>query len=96
MVLEQPDIMTDNVVDNRRTSRADVSLVARIRRVRSTIDQAHRTPAAGIAVTDISLLGLSFATNLRFDVDDLVEIDLSWRGTEIEFHGVVRHVHERG
>lgn len=81
--------------EHRRAARTDVSLIARVRPVPSTIASAHRIPAIGIAVTDISLLGLSFLTTRQFKPGDLVEVDLSWRGADISFHGVVRHADSR-
>jgi len=78
--------------EHRRAARTDVSLIARVRPLRSTNDLARRSRSLGIAVTDVSLLGLSFLTDQPFDIDDLLEVDLSWRGVEISFHGVVRHV----
>ena len=56
---------------------------------------ASRVPATGVAVTDISLLGLSYMSNHHVSVGDLVEIDLSWRGVDTYFHGTVRHVEFR-
>lgn len=95
VILKRANIDEETAADHRRVGRAEVSLVARVRPVRSTIDMAHRVPALGVAVMDISTLGLSFLTDRGFSVDDLVEVELSWRGVDIFFHGVVRHVHER-
>ena len=72
-----------------------MSLIAKVRPLRSTNDLTRRTRSIGIAVTDVSLLGLSFLTDQPFAIDDLVEVDLIWRGAEISFHGVVRHIHVR-
>jgi hypothetical protein len=79
--------------EHRRAARAEVSLVAKVRPVLSTIDMAHRIPALGVAVMDVSPFGLSFLTDQEFAIDDLVEVELSWRGAALFFHGVIRHLH---
>jgi hypothetical protein len=82
--------------EHRRVARAEVSLVAKVRPVRSTVYLSRTVTAMGVAVMDISTLGLSFLTDLHFDVDELVEVELSWASSELFFHGVVRHVEPRG
>ena len=72
--------------------RAEVSLIARVRPVRSTIDFARRIPPMGVAVVDTSLAGLSFITDYEFAVDDVVEVELSRYGAELFLYGSVRHV----
>lgn len=81
--------------EHRRAKREEVSLVARVRPVPSTIDMAWRSPPLGVAIMDISVLGLSFLTNEHFDQEDVVEVDLSWGGATISLHGVVKHVHTK-
>jgi len=81
--------------EHRKAARTDVSLIARVRPLRSTNDLARRTRSIGIAVTDVSLLGLSFLTDQLFNVGDMLEVDLAWGSAEISFHGAVRHVDVR-
>jgi hypothetical protein len=80
-------IEIDQLNDRRTAERTEVVASARVRRIRGKSSNAY-----GVAITDVSLIGMSFLTSDIFRPGDIVVVTLSDIEVRFELHGYVRRV----